>query len=69
MEKALEDSHYYDDPIVTELVPFEKFYPAENYHKDYYDNNRFAPYCSVVIDPKVRKLLEQYSDNVKEEYK
>lgn len=57
------------DPIVTEIVPFTKFFLAENYHKDYYDNNRFAPYCSVVIDPKVRKLMEQYADKVKDEYK
>lgn len=69
VKKDLEDSHYYEDPIVTEIVPFKKFYPAENYHKDYYDNNRFAPYCSFVIDPKVRKLIEHYSDKVKEEYK
>ncbi|CAN5186788.1 peptide-methionine (S)-S-oxide reductase MsrA [soil metagenome] len=67
-KKELEESHYYQDPIVTEITPLEKFYPAEDYHKDYYDNNRFAPYCSVVIDPKIRKLMEQYSDKVKEEY-
>lgn len=58
----------FEDPIVTEIVPFTTFYPAEDYHKNYYDNNRFAPYCSVVIDPKVRKLMNDYSDKIKTEY-
>lgn len=67
--KQLTDDHVFADPIVTEIVPFSVFYPAEDYHKNYYANNRFAPYCSVVIDPKVRKLMQEYSDKVKEEYK
>lgn len=65
----LEKSGKYDDPIVTKIEPFTKFYPAENYHKDYYDTHRGAPYCMVVIDPKVRKLLEKFSKEVKDEYK
>jgi peptide-methionine (S)-S-oxide reductase len=63
---ALEKSGAYKKPIVTEISPFTNFYPAEDYHKDYYDNNRFQPYCMVVIDPKVRKLLKEYSEDVKE---
>ena len=43
-------------PIVTEIVPFTKFYPAENYHQEYYDNHSSAPYCQVVIAPKLEKL-------------
>jgi peptide-methionine (S)-S-oxide reductase len=55
---------------VTEIVPFEKFYSAEDYHKDYYDKNRESnPYCTVIIDPKVKKLLSKFSEKVKEEYK
>ena len=58
---------YYKDPIVTELVPLEKFYPAEKYHQDYYNNNSYAGYCRVVIDPKIAKLREMYSSRLKEE--
>ena len=44
------------DPIVTEITPATIFYPAENYHQDYFQNNAEAPYCSFVIKPKLRKL-------------
>lgn len=54
---------------VTEVVPFTGFYPAENYHKDYYEKNRDSnPYCRVVIDPKIKKLLKTFSKEVREEY-
>ena len=43
-------------PIVTEIVPLKKFYPAEDYHQGYYDANTSAPYCQVVITPKLEKL-------------
>jgi peptide-methionine (S)-S-oxide reductase len=43
-------------PIVTEIVPLKKFWPAEDYHQEYYDNNSNAPYCQVVIAPKLEKL-------------
>ncbi len=42
--------------IVTELLPLKAFYPAEDYHKDYFDTHRAAPYCRVVIQPKLEKL-------------
>jgi peptide-methionine (S)-S-oxide reductase len=41
---------------VTEISPLIQFYRAENYHQDYYDNNRNAPYCQFVIRPKLKKL-------------
>lgn len=44
------------NPIVTEIVPLKKFYKAEDYHQEYYDNNSNAPYCQVVITPKLEKL-------------
>src|SRR3989344_5230656 len=59
----------YKDKIVTEIKPFEKFYKAEDYHQNYYDNNQSYPYCSFVIAPKVKKLLEKFGKEVKEEYK
>jgi peptide-methionine (S)-S-oxide reductase len=62
---ALEKSGAYKHPIVTEIVPFTNFYPAEEYHQDYYDNNREQGYCMFVIDPKVQKLLREYRDVVK----
>src|ERR1700730_6545313 len=66
-KEALEQSRAYKNPVVTEIVPFTNFYPAEDYHKDYYDRNRMQPYCMAVIDPKVRKLLKEYRDELKEE--
>ncbi|NNE35915.1 MAG: peptide-methionine (S)-S-oxide reductase, partial [Rhodothermales bacterium] len=54
-------------PIVTELAPLSKFYPAEADHQDYYNNNRAAGYCRVVIDPKVAKLRSRYADKLKAE--
>jgi len=53
------------DPIVTEIVPFTSFYPAENYHQDYYRLNRHQPYCRIVIDPKISKLQKAFSDKLK----
>lgn len=69
VKQEIEQSGYYKDPIVTQITPFTTFYEAENYHKDYYEKNKEAPYCNYVIDPKLKKLLEQYGDAVKEEYK
>jgi len=46
----------FSDPIVTEIVPLRQFYPAENYHQDYYNQHSFAPYCMLVISPKLKKL-------------
>ncbi|MFP4562252.1 MAG: peptide-methionine (S)-S-oxide reductase MsrA [Spirochaetia bacterium] len=46
----------YSDPLVTEIVPLNEFYEAEDYHQDYYDVNPNAPYCRMVIDPKLTKL-------------
>jgi peptide-methionine (S)-S-oxide reductase len=54
---------------VTQIVPFSAFYPAEHYHKDYYDNNKEDAYCTFVINPKIQKLMQRYGKDVKEEYK
>lgn len=67
-KEALEKSGAYKKPVVTEISPFTNFYPAEDYHKEYYDRNRYQPYCQYVIDPKVRKLLKEYRKEVKEEF-
>jgi peptide-methionine (S)-S-oxide reductase len=46
----------YKSPIVTEIAPLTEFYPAEAHHQDYYNNNKTAPYCVYVIQPKLEKL-------------
>jgi peptide-methionine (S)-S-oxide reductase len=69
VKEKLDISGTYHDPIVTKIEAFTKFYKAEDYHKDYYDSHRSAPYCMFVIDPKVRKLLEHFKKDVKDEYK
>src|SRR5690606_24918131 len=56
---------YYDDPIVTEISPLAKFYPAEDYHQDYYNNNSDQGYCAMVITHKIVKLKQHYSDRLK----
>ncbi len=53
---ALAKANPKSDPIVTQIVPATTFYPAEDYHQDYFQNNADAPYCSFVIKPKLRKL-------------
>lgn len=56
--------------FVTEIVPFTNFYKAEDYHQEYYEKNKdLNPYCSIVIDPKIEKLLREFNKEVKEEYK
>lgn len=65
----LDKSGKYNDPIVTEIVPYTNFYTAEWYHQNFYDNNRYSPYCMFVVDPKLHKLLEEFGNEVKEEYK
>lgn len=65
----LERDNVYKNPIVTEITEFKNFYPAEEYHNNYYDRNKTYPYCSFVIDPKIQKLLKEYKQDVKEEYR
>ncbi|NNF85671.1 MAG: peptide-methionine (S)-S-oxide reductase MsrA [Winogradskyella sp.] len=55
---------YYEDPIVTELSPLEVFYKAEDYHQDYYKNNKEQGYCNFVITPKLVKLRKLYADKL-----
>lgn len=65
VKAGLEKSGAYKKPIVTEIAPFTNFYPAEDYHKDYYNRNGTQPYCMFVVDPKVQKLLKEYRNDVK----
>ena len=54
----------YSDPIVTEIEPLDTFYPAEDYHQDYFARNPAQPYCQAVIAPKVSKLRALYLDKL-----
>ena len=60
----LTEQRVYSDPIVTEIEPLDTFYPAEDYHQDYYARNPAQPYCQAVIAPKVSKLRARYLDRL-----
>jgi len=55
----------WEAPIVTEVLPFQNFYLAEDYHKEYYHRHRDEPYCRIVIEPKVAKLRKVFIDKLK----
>ncbi len=61
----LEKAKIYDDPIVTEIVPFRAFYEAEAYHQDYYSSNPDQGYCRIVIQPKLEKFRKVFHDKLK----
>jgi peptide-methionine (S)-S-oxide reductase len=65
VKKKLTDDKYFMQPIVTEITKFTNFYPAEDYHQNYFENNKDQPYCRVIIDPKIRKLLSEFSSLTK----
>jgi peptide-methionine (S)-S-oxide reductase len=58
--KQLNTSKVWGAPVVTEITPFQNFYPAEEYHQEYFARNAENPYCSVVIAPKLDKFRKQY---------
>ena len=64
--KELEEKHAYDRSITTKIKPLEQFFEAEDYHKDYYENHRDAPYCELVISPKLDKLQGRFNDLLKD---
>jgi len=55
----------WDSPIVTEVAPLERFYPAEDYHQDYFEKNPTQPYCRAVVAPKVSKFRKLFLDSLK----
>ncbi len=63
--KAVSDEKIWGGPLVTELVPFTAFYPAEDYHKDYFKRNPNQGYCQVIIAPKVSKFRKHYLNMLK----
>ena len=66
---ALDKSGAFDKPIVTEVTAFTKFFPAEDYHQQYFENNENAnPYCQIVIRPKVDKFRKVFKDKLKKQH-
>lgn len=63
--KEVEAENVYDNPIVTEVAPFDKFYQAENYHQEYFANNPNQPYCAAIVAPKVAKFRKKFVDRLK----
>ncbi|HLN54092.1 MAG TPA: peptide-methionine (S)-S-oxide reductase MsrA [Lentimicrobium sp.] len=64
-KKKLNEAHAFDKPVITEITPFKAFYPAEDYHVNYYNNNKNAPYCTYVIAPKIDKIRSVFKDKLK----
>jgi peptide-methionine (S)-S-oxide reductase len=64
-KKKLDEAKIWKDPIVTEISPFTNFYPAENYHQDYYNQNKYQPYCTYVIRPKIEKLEKVFREQLR----
>lgn len=67
LKAELNSQKVFDRPIVTEITPFSNFYPAENYHQDYFNLNGMQPYCQFVVKPKVDKLKKYFADRLKPE--
>jgi len=66
-KKKLDGSGAFDGSIVTQIVPFTEFFPAEDYHQNYYNENSQQPYCRVVIGPKLAKLKNVFQNKLKPE--
>ena len=62
---AIKKAGIYDSPIVTTLEPLTKFYKAEDYHQNYYSNNKSQPYCQMVIQPKIEKFEKLFKSRLK----
>ncbi len=60
------DENVWDNPIVTELVPYNVFYPAEDYHQEYFQRNPYQGYCMAIIAPKVAKFRNKYLEKLKQ---
>ncbi|UXP31212.1 peptide-methionine (S)-S-oxide reductase MsrA [Reichenbachiella agarivorans] len=65
-KKELNDGKVYPDPVVTEITAFSKFYVAEDYHQNYYNQHGSEPYCNFVIQPKVEKFRKIFKDKLKD---
>ena len=65
LTRELNKANLWNKPIVTQIVPLEKFYPAEDYHQEYFSRHPEQAYCQMVISPKVNKFRQQWTKRVK----
>jgi methionine-S-sulfoxide reductase len=65
--RALNKEQVYPNPIVTTVEPLTQFYKAEDYHQNYYENNKNQPYCKMVIQPKIEKFEKIFKNRLKKE--
>jgi len=65
--ERLDAEGVFENPVVTELEPYQVFYEAEDYHQDYYEKNPYAGYCMAVIVPKMKKFRKHYGERLKEQ--
>lgn len=63
---TLTEEKIWDNPVVTEVAPFDKFFKAESHHQDYYRKNKNQGYCQVVINPKLSKFRNEFADRLKD---
>lgn len=63
--RELAEAKLFDAPIVTEVAPLETFYPAEEYHQDYFARNPLQPYCMAVVAPKLGKFRKQFLERLR----
>lgn len=66
MIQKIEKEGLYKNPVLTQLLPFKNFYKAEDYHQNFYDSNKNYPYCQIVINPKIKKLLKEFKSEIKQ---
>src|SRR5271157_3606105 len=64
-KRKLDSAGAFAAPIITEIVPFTAFYPAEEYHQNYYVDNPGKPYCSAMIRPKIEKFEKAFADKLR----
>ncbi|MFA7204140.1 MAG: peptide-methionine (S)-S-oxide reductase MsrA, partial [Candidatus Caldatribacteriota bacterium] len=67
LKKDLQEAGIWSEPVVTEIVPLKKFYPAEEYHRNYLQNHPENQYCQMVVIPKVEKFKKTFQDYLKRE--
>lgn len=66
ISKEIQESLRDGSRVVTQILPLQNFYPAEEYHKNYFQNNTSAPYCQIIIEPKVEKVRKRFAELVKQ---
>lgn len=67
--RETDEAHVYENPVVTDVLPLTQFFTAEEYHQNYYEQHKTAPYCTIVIEPKLEKLAKKFKELMKEENK